>query len=131
MPFAVTSGDRNTVLLRQACSLRWPGRQIAGLARVTRRPKATAASWLSGRRGMPEPLMQMLSEVIRHDAELLGGIAKELSRLAELKRSRGRTARGFQIVKDWDGSGVKRDARWRGGKGKTASSTVRSLKRTP
>jgi hypothetical protein len=112
------SNNRATLLIKRACRLRWPNRHVAGLADLTRRPKATAASWISGRRQMPAGELQLLADVFRDDGHLMLGIAGELARVAESKRQQPRHARGFQIVKDWDGTGIVRDARWRGGRSK-------------
>jgi hypothetical protein len=115
-PITVMSRDLTTLLLRQACRLRWPGRHVAELANLTKRPKGTAASWLAGRRGMPAPEMQLLANVLRDAGRELASVGAVVSHSAELKRSQGRRARGFQVVKDWDGTGIMRDARWHGGR---------------
>jgi hypothetical protein len=110
------SGDRDTVLLRRACRMRWPGRHVAGLAQLTRRSKATAASWLSGRRGMPVKTMDVLARVLCDDGSCLIDIGNDVARVATLKRAQPRRARGFQVVKDWDGTGIASDRRWRRGR---------------
>lgn len=113
------SADHDTLLIRQACCLRWPRRHVAGLAQLLRRPKPTAASWLAGRRQMPVPEIQALAEVLRADGQLLIGIASNMLHAAEIKQARPRHARGFQVVKERDGPGsTPRDARWRGGRPK-------------
>lgn len=109
-------GDTATLLIKRACQLRWPGRHVAGLAQLTRRPKGTANSWISGRRQMPAGDIQLLADAFRHDGQKMLGMADELARVAEAKRFLPRRTRGFQIIKDWDGTGVPRDARWRGGR---------------
>lgn len=110
------TAERTTLLIRQASRLRWPGRPVAGVAQLTKRPKATAASWLSGRRQMPAAELQLLAEVLRTDGHMLIGVANDVLRAAEFKQSQPRRARGFQVIKDWDGTGIMRDARWRGGR---------------
>ena len=60
--------------------------------------------------------MQLLANVLHQVGCELVSVAAEVSRSAELKRSQGRLARGFQVVKDWDGTGIMRDARWHGGR---------------
>jgi len=112
------SGDHDTLLIKQACRLRWPERHVVGLAKLTRRSKSTAASWLSGRRRMPASDLQLLAEVLRRDGRAIMGVADELSRAADLKLLQPRRARGFQIIRDWDATGILRDGRWRGGRPK-------------
>jgi hypothetical protein len=113
------SADHATLLIKQACHLRWPERHVAGLAKLTRRSKSAAASWLSGRHQMPVSDLELLAEVLRMDGQAIIGAATELSRAADTKRAQPRRARGFQIIKDWDGTGVLRDGRWRGGRRKS------------
>jgi hypothetical protein len=64
---------------------------------------------------MPAGERELLADVLRHDGQCLVGVAADLKRSAELKRSQPRTARGFQVVKDW-GDGVMRDGRNRSGR---------------
>jgi hypothetical protein len=68
---------------------------------------------------MPAGEQQLLADVLRHEGQILVRVAADLSNSAELKRSKPRRARGFQVVKDW-GDGIMRDARWRGGRRKRA-----------
>ncbi len=110
------AGEHDTLLLRQACRVRWPGRHIAELARLTERSKTAAASWLAGRRRMPAEKMQALAESLRADGNDLTGLADALAHAARQASMQPRRARGFQVVKDWDGDGVVRDARWHGGR---------------
>ena len=113
------SADQHTLLIRQACRMRWPGRHVAGLAQLLRRPKPTVASWLAGRRQMPASEMLALAEVLRTDGQFLIGIASNVLHAAEIKQARPRHARGFQVIKERDGPGsMPRDARWRGGRPK-------------
>jgi hypothetical protein len=65
---------------------------------------------------MPATEIQFLADVLRSDAHALMNLAVDLARAADLKRSERRRPRGFQILKDWDGSGVITDRRWRGGR---------------
>jgi hypothetical protein len=58
---------------------------------------------------MTAATMGLFAEMLRHQGELLIDIAGELADVAKLKGAQPRCARGFQIVKDWDGSGVLRD----------------------
>jgi hypothetical protein len=48
----------------------------------------------------------------------LSGLARGIADAADRVRLRGRRARGFQKVQDWDGTGIESDRRWRGGRGK-------------
>jgi hypothetical protein len=113
---AEMSLDQNTSLLIRACQLRWPSRSAAGLAALLRCPKSTAASWLSGRRHPRAETMELLAGVLCEEGQILIDIAGELASAAKLKGAQPRRPRGFQVVKDWDGSGIMRDARWRGGR---------------
>ena len=70
------------VLLRQACRVRWPGRHVAGLAQLMKRPKATVSSWLSGRRRMPAQAMELFAEVLRREGHLFIGIADDVAHAA-------------------------------------------------
>jgi hypothetical protein len=108
--------DHDTLLLNQACRVRWPGRHIAELARLTGRSKGAAASWLSGRRRMPAAAMNALAKSLRDAGNELRGLADALARAASQASMQPRRPRGFQIIKDWGGNGVARDARWRGGR---------------
>lgn len=108
-------------LLRVACNARWAGRCVAGPAEQFGWPKDTVASWLSGRRRMPADKMAKLAKSLLDHPEPLRGFGEGLAYAAEKARARGRRARGFQIVKDWDGTGFMTDRRWRGGRGKMKS----------
>jgi hypothetical protein len=67
---------------------------------------------------MPASDLQLLAEVLRRDGRAIMGVADELSRAADLKLLQPRRARGFQIIRDWDATGILRDGRWRGGRPK-------------
>ena len=105
-------------LLSEACHTRWPGRHIAGPAEKFGYSKTAVAFWLSGRRRMPAKKMTEFADSLRETADVLTGFAGGIADAADQVRLRGRRARGFQMVKDWDGTGVENDRRWRGGKGK-------------
>jgi hypothetical protein len=109
--------DRDiATLISEACHNRWPGRHIAGLAEKFRCSKAAVAFWHSGRRQMPPAKMAELAASLRESAEVLNGFARGLDEAAN--QVRGRRARGFQKVQDWDGTGIECDRRWRGGRGR-------------
>jgi hypothetical protein len=72
---------------------------------------------------MPPSAMENLADALRHSGSLLVGLADALANTARQARVQPRRARGFQIVKDWDGDGVRSDRRWRGGR------TTRRVKR--
>ena len=67
---------------------------------------------------MPADDAQLLAYYIRARAEEGLALARELEEYAAKRRAEGRRPRGFQIVKDWDGTGIKTDRRWRGGRRK-------------
>jgi len=119
MEFGAKSVHPNTLLLREACRARWPGRHVAGLAqRLPQVKKPTVAAWLSGRCQPPMEAMYLLAGVLRQDSFYFGHIAEELEKAAKLKATQRRRPRGFEIVKDWDGTGIITDRRWRGGRGR-------------
>ena len=105
-------------LISEACHARWPGRHIAGLAEKLGCSKTAVAFWHSGRRRMPPKRMDEFAESLRWSADVLNGLARGIADAADRVRLRGRRARGFQKVQDWDGTGIEFDRRWRGGKGK-------------
>ncbi len=114
--------DRNTLrLIKEACHALWPGRHIAGPAEELGCSKAAVASWLSGRRHMPAEKMANLAASCVERTDLLRDLAGGIAYAAEQARTRGRRPRGFQVVKDWDGTGTMCDRRWRGGKGKRSN----------
>jgi hypothetical protein len=104
-------------LLAEACHARWPGRHLAGLAEQLCCSKSAATHWVSGGR-MPAKKMVEFAESLRWSAGALADLARGIDGAAEQVRLRGRQARGFQKVQDWDGTGVESDRRWRGGRGK-------------
>lgn len=112
-------GDQDIArLVSEACNARWPGRHIAGPAENFGCSKAAVTSWLSGRRRMPAEKMSGLAASFRESAYALIEFARGIDEAADQVRLRGRRARGFQKVQDWDGTGIESDRRWRGGRGK-------------
>jgi hypothetical protein len=65
---------------------------------------------------MPPGSMEMLADAIAHSGRLLIGMADSIAYDARKAGARPRRPRGFQVLKDWDGSGVITDRRWRGGR---------------
>jgi hypothetical protein len=65
--------------------------------------------------------MELLAELLRDDGHSLIRIANDVAHEAKLKQAQPRRARGFQVVKDWDGTGITHDRRWRGGQKKKHS----------
>jgi hypothetical protein len=68
---------------------------------------------------MPADDAERLAHFIRTRSERGMELAKELEDYAAKRRAEPRQARGFEIVKDWDGAGIETDRRWRGGKGRS------------
>jgi len=60
--------------------------------------------------------MALVAEVIRDDGRSLTDMSRELADVSQKRRSQLRRPRGFQVLKDWDGTGVIKDRRWRGGR---------------
>jgi hypothetical protein len=117
--------DRYTLAAR---AIRWaipwsrdtfPGLR-AGVREILRRPTiawATVQGWRAGRSSLPAEDAEMLAAYIRARAEPGIDLAKELENYAAKRRAEGRRARGFQVVRERDGTGsIPRDARWRGGR---------------
>jgi hypothetical protein len=60
--------------------------------------------------------MDALAEALRDSGRLLVGMSDDIAYAAKKAAARPRHGRGFQVVKDWDNSGVISDRRWRGGR---------------
>jgi len=108
--------SRDHDALLQAARIRWPGRHIAGLAACVGGPTATIAGWLSGRRNPPAWALERLAKHLKGDGQVLCGLGEEIGFLAGQAARRPRKARGWQVVKIRDASGIPRDGRWRGGR---------------
>jgi len=67
---------------------------------------------------MPAAKMDLLAKSLRDAGNELRGLADALAYAASQASMQPRRARGFQVVKDWDDTGVRRDGRWRGGRGR-------------
>jgi hypothetical protein len=79
--------------------------------------KATARSWRQGHRRAPVPVLRQLRLKLQARAAECNSLCREFD--IEIARRDGegpRHPRGFQIVADWDGTGILRDRRWRGGR---------------
>ena len=65
---------------------------------------------------MPPWKMERLADGIKHSGHLLIGMADAIGYAAKKAAAQPRHGRGFQVLKDWDGSGLITDRRWRGGR---------------
>jgi hypothetical protein len=94
----------------------WQGRHNSTLAERLDVPRATAKSWLAGKRRMPIVQMHAMAEALRHDI----GIANSALSFLEVEIQRRERdpprRRGFFVVKDWDGTGIRTNRQWRGGR---------------
>jgi hypothetical protein len=93
----------------------WPGRPNAGLANALGVPVTTAKSWITGARRMPAARMQELHDFLRHDAAIILSLRSDLEFQIAQEVRRFKPRRGFFVVKDWDGAGVRTNRQWRGG----------------
>jgi hypothetical protein len=135
-PHSHTSGRRRSISAPLLCdrytlaarAIRWaipwsrdtfPGLR-AGVREILRRPTiawATVQGWRAGRSCLPADDAKMLAAYIRARAEPGIELAKELEDYAAKRLAEGRPARGFEVVRERDGTGSPpRDARWRGGR---------------
>jgi transcriptional regulator with XRE-family HTH domain len=96
----------------------WRGRHNSTLAERLGVPRTTAKSWLTGKRRVPIGQMRAMAEALRHEI----GIAKSALSFLEVEIQRRECdpprRRGFFVVKDWDGSGIRTNRQWRGGRGR-------------
>jgi hypothetical protein len=93
----------------------WPGRHNRTLAEALGVPRATARAWVAGRRRMPIPRMRAMADVLRHDLAV-GRTALAYLEVEIARREREPPRRrGFFVVKD-RGDGIRRNARWCGGR---------------
>jgi hypothetical protein len=110
-------------LINRAAVALFTGAPSALLARScdARVAKATARSWR--RRGRaPLPVLRRLRLMLQARCVECNELLRDLG--IEIARREGeapRRPRGFQIVADWDGTGVLRDRRWRGGRSRNKS----------
>jgi hypothetical protein len=117
---------RNTLVERAVrWILPWTVRNYPGVRRGmvqlfgSRVTYSAVKGWRTGRRHMSAAYVEVLAHSIRCRAEQGLALAQELDDYAAKRRAEPRRAGGFQIIKDWDGSGLLRDARWRGGRSKS------------
>ena len=99
----------------------WPGRHNAGLARVLNVPVSTAKSWISGARRTPAARMQELRDFLGRDAAIISSLQCDLEFQIAREFQRFKPLRGFYAVKDWDGTGIRTNRQWRGGRPKTGA----------
>lgn len=96
----------------------------AGVLEILGRPSlawATVQGWRAERSRLPAEDAERLAQFIRSRSQQGLSLTQELEDYAAKRRTQPRSTRGFQVVKDWDGTGVLRDARWRGGRRKNDS----------
>jgi len=67
---------------------------------------------------MPPNALEILSDALRRDDSTCIVMADDIAHKAQQARAQPRRARGFQVVKDWDGTGITHDRRWHGGRSK-------------
>jgi YD repeat-containing protein len=60
--------------------------------------------------------MDALAEALKDSGRLLVGMSDAIAYAAKKAAAQPRHGRGFQVLKDWDGSGRITDRRWRGGR---------------
>jgi hypothetical protein len=65
---------------------------------------------------MPPRRMDALAEALKDSGRLLVGMSDAIAYAAKKAAAQPRHGRGFQVLKDWDGTGVITDRRWRGGR---------------
>jgi hypothetical protein len=97
-----------------AARLLSPDAPNKALVRATGRPKPTVRSW-RGNRPRRRPSVAAL-RLVRSELQARGAACFSVMREFELEITRRegeppRRPRGFQIVADWDGTGVLRDRR--------------------
>jgi hypothetical protein len=92
----------------------WPGRHNAGLANALGVPVPTAKSWISGARRMPAQRMRELFRFLQRRAGIVSSLA-DLEFQIRQEDQRFKPRRGFFVVKDWDGTGIRTNRQWRGG----------------
>jgi len=97
----------------------WPGRHNVGLAAALGVPVPTARSWIAGLRRMPARRMVELHDFLRRDAAIVSSLQSDLEFQIAQEFRRFKPRRGFYVVKDWDGTGVRTNRQWRGGRPKT------------
>jgi hypothetical protein len=108
VPFAIEEAVRRL----------WGRHPNAGLARALGVPIPTAKSWLNGSRRMPASAMKALADFLREQSPMAWVVEAE----ARVEARRIKPRRGFFEIRDWDGTGVLRNAQWRGGRSrKTAA----------
>ena len=98
-----------------------PGRHNAGLADALDVPVPTAKSWISGARRMPAARMQELHDFLRRYAAIVVSLQSDLEFHVAQEFMRFKPRRGFYVVKDWDGTGIRTNRQWRGGRAKTGA----------
>jgi len=93
----------------------WPGRRNVGLAAALGVPVTTAKSWITYARRVPARRMQELHDSLRRDAAIILSLQSDLEFQITQEDRRFKPRRGFFVVKDWDGTGLRTNRQWRGG----------------
>ena len=94
------------------------GRHAAALALAVEVPVETARSWARGLRRMPAYRARLLAARLISHAAVARSLAADVEYYARILERQPRLARGWQVMRDRDGTGVLRDGRWRGGRRK-------------
>jgi hypothetical protein len=118
-----------TETIASVARLCWPGRPNAGLASALHVPVPTAKSWIRGSRRMPADRMRELLTFLQHHAGVVASLRLNLEFHIRQEGRRIKSRRGFFVVKDWDGTGIRTNRQWRGGRGFQAppSGTLKRL----
>ena len=94
----------------------WRGRHNRTLAEALGVPRATAKSWLSGKRRMLIAQMCEMADALRHEIAIANSALSFLEvEIQPWERDPPRR-RGFFVDKDWDGTGIRTNRQWRGGR---------------
>ena len=70
---------------------------------------------------MPAERMRELLDFLRHHAGIVSSMESDVEFHIQREDRRFRPRRGFFVVKDWDGTGIRANRQWRGGRPKTGS----------
>jgi hypothetical protein len=62
--------------------------------------------------------MRELLDFLRHHAGIASSLGSDLEFHIRQKDRRPKPRRGFYVVKDWDGTGIRTNRQWRGGREK-------------
>jgi hypothetical protein len=65
---------------------------------------------------MPIAHMRAMAAALRHDIGIANSALLFLKVEIQRREREPPQRRGFYVVKDWDGTGIRTDRRWRGGR---------------